>query len=152
MLATVPSCGATIGFSIFIASRIKIVSPFFTEAPTLASTLNTLPATGASTLTLPAPPAALGALLSHEALHQDEYNSLSEETFAWTMEAVVWIDLVAIYPESNVETHPLVKRENTLKKLFEKGHNSAQYIKKAVYNNKGYKDLPLTSPGFNERF
>lgn len=99
-----------------------------------------------------APPAALGALLSHEALHQDEYNSLSEETFAWTMEAVVWIDLVAIYPESNVETHPLVKRENTLKKLFEKGHNSAQYIKKAVYNNKGYKDLPLTSPGFNERF
>ena len=26
-----------------------------------------------------APPAALAALLAHEALHQDEYNSLSEE-------------------------------------------------------------------------
>lgn len=97
-----------------------------------------------------APPAALAALLSHEALHQDEYNSLSEETFAWTMEAVVWIDLLAVYPESNVETHPLVKRENTLKKLFEKGHNSPQYIKKSVYQNKGYQGLPLTSPGFNE--
>lgn len=97
-----------------------------------------------------APPAALAALLSHEALHQDEYNSLSEETYAWTMEAVVWIDLVSIYPESNIETHPLVKRENTLKKLFEKGHNSSQYIKKSVYQNKGYQGLPLTSPGFNE--
>ena len=41
-----------------------------------------------------APPAALAALLAHEALHQDEYNSLSEETYAWTMEAVVWTDLV----------------------------------------------------------
>lgn len=97
-----------------------------------------------------APPAALAALLAHEALHQDEYNSLSEETFAWTMEAVVWIDLVSIYPESNIESNSLVKRENTLKKLFEKGHNSSQYIKKAVYQNKGYQGLPLTSPGFNE--
>ena len=97
-----------------------------------------------------APPGALAALLAHEALHQDEYNSLSEETYAWTMEAVVWIDLLAIYPDSNVETHPLVKRENTLKKLFEKGHNSPQYIKKSVYQNKGYQGLPITSPGFNE--
>ena len=79
-----------------------------------------------------APPAALAALLSHEALHQDEYNSLSEETFAWTMEAVVWIDLLEIYPECNVESNALVKRENTLKKLFEKGNNSPKYIKKSV--------------------
>jgi hypothetical protein len=68
-----------------------------------------------------APPAAIAALLSHEALHQDEYNSLSEETFAWTMEAVVWTDLADVYPECNVESNALVKRENTLKKLFEKG-------------------------------
>ncbi len=37
-----------------------------------------------------APPGALAALLAHEALHQDEYNSLSEETYAWTVEAIVW--------------------------------------------------------------
>ncbi len=99
-----------------------------------------------------APPAAIAALLSHEALHQDEYNSLSEETYAWTMEAVVWSDLVDIYPECNVESDPLVKRENTLKKLFEKGSHSPKYIKKAVYQNKGYQGLPLTSPGFKEKF
>lgn len=98
-----------------------------------------------------APPAALAALLSHEALHQDEYNSLSEETYAWTMEAVVWKDLAAIYPECNVESDSLVKRENTLKKLFEKGGNSPKYIKKAVYQNKGYQGLPITSPGFKEQ-
>jgi hypothetical protein len=97
-----------------------------------------------------APPAALAALLSHEALHQDEYNSLSEETYAWTMEAVVWIDMLEIYPESNVENNSLVKRENTLKKLFEKGNNTPKYIKKSVYQNKGYQGLPLTSPGFQE--
>ena len=98
-----------------------------------------------------APPAAIAALLAHEALHQDEYNSLSEETFAWTMEAVVWKDLVEIYPECNLESNALVKRENTLKKLFEKGGNSPKYIKKAVYQNKGYQGLPITSPGFKEQ-
>lgn len=97
-----------------------------------------------------APPTAIAALLSHEALHQDEYNSLSEETYAWTMEAVVWIDLSERFPECNVESNPLVKRENTLKKLFQKGGNTPKYIKKSVYQNKGYKDLPLVSPGFNE--
>lgn len=97
-----------------------------------------------------APPAAIAALLAHEALHQDEYNSLSEETYAWTMEAVVWSDLVDIYPECNVESNALVKRENTLKKLFEKGAHSPKYIKKSVYQNKGYQGLPLTSPGFKE--
>ena len=97
-----------------------------------------------------APPAALAALLAHEALHQDEYNSLSEETFAWTMEAVVWTDLVEVYPECNDLSDPLVKRENTLKKLFEKGGHSTKYIKKAVYQNKGYQGLPITSPGFKE--
>ncbi len=99
-----------------------------------------------------APPAAIAALLSHEALHQDEYNSLSEETFAWTMEAVVWTDLADVYPECNVESNALVKRENTLKKLFEKGGHSPKYIKKAVYQNKGYQGLPITSPGFKEKF
>ena len=41
-----------------------------------------------------APPGALAALLSHEALHQDEYNSLAEETYAWTMEASVWCEIL----------------------------------------------------------
>ena len=96
-----------------------------------------------------APPAALAALLSHEALHQDEYNSLSEETYAWTMEAAVWTEMVKRYPESNDLESPLVARENVLKQLFEKGNYTNKYIKKTVYSNPGYKNLPLTSPGYN---
>lgn len=98
-----------------------------------------------------APPAAIAALLAHEALHQDEYNSLAEETYAWTMEAAVWCELVKIYPESNDDNlHPLVTRENTLKKLFERGDYTNKYIKKTVFSNPGYKELPSTSPGFED--
>lgn len=95
-----------------------------------------------------APPAALAALLAHEALHQDEYNSLAEETYAWTMEAAVWCEMLEIYPESNDIQHPLLQRENTLKQLFIKGGYTNKYIKKTVYANKGYQNLPQTSPGF----
>lgn len=98
-----------------------------------------------------APPAALAALLSHEALHQDEYNSLSEETYAWTMEATVWCEMLERFPDSNNLESPLVTRENVLKQLLEKGNYTNKYIKKTVYANKGYKDLPLTSPGFNNQ-
>lgn len=95
-----------------------------------------------------APPAALAALLAHEALHQDEYNSLAEETYAWTMEAAVWSELLEIYPEQNDRQHPLLQRENTLKQLFKKGSYTDKYIRKTVYANKGYQNLPQTSPGF----
>ena len=95
-----------------------------------------------------APPGALAALLAHEALHQDEYNSLSEETYAWTMEAVVWSEILKQYPESNNLESSLVTRENVLKQLLDKGAGSNKYIKKTVYANEGYKNLPLTSPGF----
>ena len=97
-----------------------------------------------------APPGALAALLSHEALHQDEYNSIAEETYAWTMEAAVWTEIKKLYPESNDEIHPLVVRENTLNKLFVRGGYSDKYIRKTVISNEGYKDLPSTSPGFED--
>ncbi len=96
-----------------------------------------------------APPGALAALLAHEALHQDEYNSLSEETYAWTMEANAWCEILKRYPESNNLESPLVMRENILKQLLEKGNFTNKYIKKTVYANEGYKNLPLTSPGFS---
>ena len=98
-----------------------------------------------------APPGALAALLAHEALHQDEYNSLSEETYAWTMEAVVWTEILKRYPESNNLESALVTRENVLKQLLEKGNYTNKYIKKTVFANEGYKNLPLTSPGFDNK-
>ena len=98
-----------------------------------------------------APAGAIAALLSHEALHQDEYNSLAEETYAWTMEAVVWCEILRLYPETaEIGSNALVARENTLKKLYERGHNTDKYIKKTVWSNSGYKNLPTTSPGFEE--
>src|SRR5699024_4608961 len=62
MVATVPSWGATISFSIFMASRTTRASPALTEAPGLTLTSRMLPGMGALTATAPAGPAgALGA-------------------------------------------------------------------------------------------
>lgn len=97
-----------------------------------------------------APAPALAAVLAHEALHQDEFNSLNEETYAWTLEAAVWTQLSEKNPQYNDSMHPLVVRENTLKKLFIKGNYTNKYIKKTVYSNPGYQNLPSRSPGFED--
>lgn len=94
------------------------------------------------------PAIAIAALLSHEALHQDEFNSLAEETYAWTMEAAVWTELVDLYPDYELNPDSLVERENTLKRLFIRGNYTDKYIRKTVYTNKGYQNLPESSPGF----
>jgi len=94
------------------------------------------------------PAIAIAALLSHEALHQDEFNSLSEETYAWTMEAAVWTELLELYPDYDPGLDSLVVRENTLKKLLIRGDYTNKYIKKTVYANAGYQNLPESSPGF----
>lgn len=94
------------------------------------------------------PAIALAALLSHESLHQDEFNSLSEETYAWTMEAAVWTELTELYPDYQLNPDSLVTREETLKKAFLKGNYTNKYIKKMVYSNEGYQNLPESSPGF----
>ena len=97
-----------------------------------------------------APKPALAAVLAHEALHQDDFNSLNEETYAWTMEAAVWTQLSEKYPQYNNSTHPLAVRENTLKKLFIKGNYTSKYIRKTVVSNPGYSNLPSRSPGFED--
>jgi len=97
-----------------------------------------------------APPGAIAALLAHEALHQDEQNSLNEETYAWTLEAAVWTQLSEDNPAIEEISHPLVERENIIKKLFIRGDYSSKYIHKFVVTNKGYQNLPEKSPGFEE--
>ncbi len=97
-----------------------------------------------------APPIALAALLAHEALHQDEFNSINEETYAWTMEAAVWTQLSEEYPKQSESNHPLVIREDMLKKLFIKGNYTDKYIRKTVLSNPGYNNLPSRSPGFED--
>jgi len=97
-----------------------------------------------------APPEALAALLAHEALHQDEFNSINEETYAWTYEASIFTKLIQKNSSLIEVHHPLVTRENTLRKLFVKGNYSSEYIRKAVKSNKGYASLPSRSPGFED--
>lgn len=97
-----------------------------------------------------APIEALCALLAHEAIHQDEHNSLNEETYAWTLEAAVWTQLTQDVPELENISHPLVERENVIKKLFIRGDYTSKYIHKFVITNKGYQNLPERSYGFEE--
>ena len=59
-----------------------------------------------------------------------------------------WCELIKRYPEANDLESALVTRENVLKQLLEKGNYTNKYIKKTVYANEGYKNLPLTSPGY----
>lgn len=97
-----------------------------------------------------APPEALAALLTHEAIHQDKFTSLNEETYAWTLEAATWMKLSEKNPSVTNNPSTLVTRENMLKKLFEKGDYTNKYIKKAVYTNPGYKNMSTRSPGFED--
>ena len=97
-----------------------------------------------------APLEALSAILAHEAIHQDEHNSLNEETYAWTLEAAVWTQLTEDKPELEEISHPLVERESVIKKLFIRGEYTNKYIRKFVVTNKGYQNLPERSYGFEE--
>lgn len=97
-----------------------------------------------------APSEALSAILAHEAIHQDEENSLNEETYAWTLEAAVWTELTEDAPHLEKISHPLVDRENVIKKLFIRGKYTNEYIRKFVITNKGYQNLPQKSKGFEE--
>ncbi len=97
-----------------------------------------------------APKEALAAVLAHEAIHQDELNSLNEETYCWTLEAAVWTQLTEDNPSLENISHVLVDRENTIKRLFVKGGYTKKYIRKSVISNAGYQNLPSRSPGFED--
>jgi hypothetical protein len=97
-----------------------------------------------------APPQALASLLSHEAMHQDEFNSINEETYAWTLEAAVWTEYTRKDPSlASKPEYPLVHRLNTLNSLYVNANYTDRYIRKVVKNNDGYRDLPARSIGFN---
>ncbi len=97
-----------------------------------------------------APKEAIAAVLAHEAIHQDELNSLNEETYCWTLEAAVWTQLTDDNPELENISNALVDRENTIKRLFVKGGYTKKYIRKSVISNAGYQNLPSRSPGFED--
>jgi hypothetical protein len=93
-----------------------------------------------------APPEALAALISHEAMHDDEYNSLNEEVQSWQHEAEVWREMKAKNPSlAKIPSGqiPLVDRENRIESEARKGT-----LEKFVRSSPGYRKLPESSPGF----
>jgi len=94
------------------------------------------------------PPEALASLLSHESVHQDQYCSLEEETYAWGYEADVWLQMQKRNPKVAGVSCPLVDRLNTLSKIFKNANYTTGNIRSVVYTNPGYKGLPVHSPGF----
>jgi len=114
-----------------------------------------------------APPAALAAMLAHEAIHDDAENSTAEEIAGWTVEATVWKEMRARFPDlprPSAERKPprerhslwgnnrpvtpdpdaLVIREDKIAGELEAG-TLADFVRK----NPGYEGLPATSKGYD---
>ncbi|MBK8190429.1 MAG: hypothetical protein IPK79_08265 [Vampirovibrionales bacterium] len=93
-----------------------------------------------------APPEALAALIAHESLHCDPHNSIEEEIAGWTQEAMTWSELKqrhAALRQIAPGVSPLVDRLNRLSAEREGGT-----LETLVRNNKGYRNLGASSPGF----
>lgn len=93
-----------------------------------------------------APPQALAALISHEAMHADPNNSIQEEFMAWSQEAKTWNEMLARYPQLRSikpQTVPLVDRLNAVTALANQNQ-----LRQQIESNIAYRDLPQRSPGF----
>lgn len=94
------------------------------------------------------PPAAIAAILSHEAMHNDLSNSMNEEIAGWTQEARMWRELkmkdpiLMTIPKGK---YPLVDRLNTLE-----SHLNAGTLVSFVKGQPAYQGLPEHSPGFED--
>lgn len=105
-----------------------------------------------------APPEALAALISHEAMHCDGENSKQEEVEAWKREGEVW---QALYPlfrqrfmQSSIQNTGNNKREGSndllhrLNTLVAKQQMGTLDV--FVRQHEAYKDLEDYSPGFEK--
>lgn len=98
-----------------------------------------------------APTEALACLLSHEVTHQDDLSSYEEEVHAWTTEAIIWISLKNSDKKLNnseLNNNDLVKRLNTIEKMYISAGYSTIEISKEVHANVGYRGLSEFSPGY----
>ncbi len=93
-----------------------------------------------------APAEAIAALLTHEAVHQDDQSSINEETVAWTNEARFWTKVTA--QNENLKTIPsaLVTRLNTLSEKYQQ--TGTESIRQLVASNSSYAALPVSSVGY----
>jgi|GEM_PF-1403016 len=97
------------------------------------------------------PPEAIASLISGLEIHQDEYDSINEEVYARTREAMLWKELTDSNPSARLINYPLVERENHLFEMYKKGNYTNKYLYKFVSSCPKYKNLPLTSPDFESQ-
>ncbi len=98
-----------------------------------------------------APVEALASLLSHEVIHQDDQSSYEEEIKAWAIEAKTWHSFQETNPKlrnPELNKYALVKRMNTIEKMYVSANDSTILIAQEVHANSGYKGLPEYSSGF----
>lgn len=88
-------------------------------------------------------PEALAALIAHEAMHCDAWNSQQEEVAAWHREAQVWEDLQTSSLQLKRKGGAL---EGRLDRLVRE--KNARTLKQLVLGNNAYESLPKHSPGY----
>lgn len=99
-----------------------------------------------------APPEAIAALVSGMPVHiNDKKDSVNEETYAWSVEAVVWGYLSRKNPEVLKQRSRLVTREEILRQQYEKSPKNAKYIVETVRKKRGDIRYKWESPGFNHK-
>lgn len=99
-----------------------------------------------------APPEAIAALISGMTAHiNDRRDSVNEETYAWSVEAVVWGYLSRKNPDVLKQRSRLVAREEILKQQYEKAPVSARYIAETVRKKRRDIRYKWESPGYNHK-
>lgn len=97
-----------------------------------------------------APIEALAALIAGRVIHVDDYDSYNEEIYAWCNEGLLWMYLTSKNKKYQTVNHPLVVRENIIKKFLIDANYSHKYIEKQIISNKSYLGYEKTSPEYND--
>lgn len=97
-----------------------------------------------------APPEALCALIASRTYNQDDTDSINEEIYIWTVEAVEWNYFLEKNPSlANLNT-PLVNRENEINEHYKTSKKNVISLEKLVKSLKFYKNFKQQSPGFDD--
>ncbi len=86
-----------------------------------------------------APVEAIACLIAHESQHHTFTSTRAEEFRAWVSETTTWNAFVRKDKTVAYSSHPLVKRENYIAKLYVK-QDGAQAIKSIIAKNPVYKN------------
>jgi len=88
-----------------------------------------------------APLEAIACLIAHESQHHTMTNTKQEELRAWLKEVSTWNAFVRKDPLVAHSTHPLVKRENKIAKLYLRDNGKGGAIEQVISQNPVYAAL-----------